>query len=350
MFAKELYDVTIIGGGPAGLYSAFYAGLREMKTKIIESQPFLGGKVNLYPEKMIWDVGGLTPVTGEQLIRQLTQQAATFNPTIILNEKVTSIDQVDDCFHLHTESGQVHFSKTVILAIGAGILKPVKLELEGAEKFEETNLHYLVKSLAHFRDKTVLISGGGNSALDWAKELSEVAGRVYLAYRKDAFKGHEATISQVQRNGVICLLNTEIAALKAAADRPEIERVVLRHLDDQTVTELKIDELLVCHGFERDVDVILNSKVKIRMKDEYCIDGTPLSETSVPGIYAAGDILKHEGKLYLIAGAFQDAANAVNRAKQFISPEAAPYGMVSSHHEQLQEKSQQLKKQMVPNG
>ncbi|WP_029098117.1 NAD(P)/FAD-dependent oxidoreductase [Brevibacillus thermoruber] len=346
MNAQDLYDVTIIGAGPAGLYSAFYAGLREMKTKIIEYHSFLGGKVNVYPEKLIWDVGGLTPVTGEQLIRQLIKQGTTFDPTIVLNEKVVSIDKEGDIFTLHTGSGQIHYSKTVIIAIGSGIVKPIKLQLDGAEKFEVTNLHYTVKSLARFHNKTILISGGGNSALDWANELSDVAKKVYLTYRKDALKGHEATITKIKKNGVVCLLNTEIERLIASDDHSVIERVVLRNHEENAVSELNVDEVIVCHGFEHEKELIKNSKVDIRMRDEYCIDGTPLSETSVPGIFAAGDILKHDGKLFLIAGAFQDAANAVNRAKQYISPDATSYGMVSSHNDRFNEKNKELKKLM----
>lgn len=347
MSVKDMYDVTIIGAGPAGLYSAFYAGLREMKTKIIEFQSFLGGKVNVYPEKLIWDVGGLTPVTGEQFIRHLIQQGTTFDPTIVLNEKVVSIARDEDGFILHTHSGQMHYSKTVIIAIGGGILKPMKLQLDGAEKFEVSNLHYTVKSYARFHNKTILISGGGNSALDWANELSDVAKQVYLTYRRDALKGHEATITKVQENGVKCLLNTEIDRLIAADDHSAIQRVVLRHHENDSYSELDIDELIVCHGYEHEKELIQNSEVDIRMKDEYCIDGTPLSETSVPGIFAAGDILKHEGKLFLIAGAFQDAANAVNRAKQYITPDATSYGMVSSHNDVFKERNQELKKLML---
>lgn len=347
MNTPEVYDVTIIGAGPAGLYSAFYAGLREMKTKIIESQAYLGGKVNIYPEKLIWDVGGLPPVTGEQLIRQLIRQGTTFDPTIVLNEKVLSISRDERGFALHTNSGAAHYSKTVILAIGAGIIKPVKLQLDGAEKFEVTNLHYTVKSYARFRNRTILISGGGDSALDWASELSDVAKKVYLAYRKDAFKGHEATITKVRKNGVVCLLNTEIERLIAADDHSFIERVVLRHHGEDAAVELEVDDVIVCHGYEREKELIRDSKVDIRMKDEYCIEGTPLCETSVPGIFAAGDCIQYDGKLYLIAGAFQDAANAVNRAKQFIAPEAASYGMVSSHNDLFKEKNKELKQQML---
>ncbi len=176
MNREELFDVTVIGGGPAGLYSAFYSGLREMRTKIIEFQPQLGGKIHVYPEKMIWDVGGLLPVTGDKLIEQLVQQGLTFKPEVVLDTKVESIIRNEDgTFTLKTSNGAEHFSKTVIVATGSGILKPQKLSIEGAERFEVSNLNYTVKSLKRFKDKTVIISGGGNSAVDWANELEPIA-------------------------------------------------------------------------------------------------------------------------------------------------------------------------------
>lgn len=342
MHNKELFDVTIVGGGPAGLFSAFYSGLREMKTKIIEFQSFLGGKVHVYPEKLIWDVGGLTPLPGSQLIEQMVAQGLTFKPDVVLGEKITSISKNDeDHFVLHTDSGQMHYSKSVILAIGGGILKPIKLDIEGAERFEVTNLHYTVKSLERFKDKTVLISGGGNSAIDWANELEPIAKRVYLTYRKETLKGHEAEISRLERSSVECLLNTSIEKLIASEDHQRIETVALRRNETGVTFELEIDEMIINHGYERDKELLANSEVQIELKD-YWIAGTPLSETSVPGLYAAGDILHHEGKLHLIAGAFQDAANAANKAKQYISPDANAHGMVSSHNDLFTQKNREL--------
>jgi len=343
----ELYDVTIIGGGPAGLFSAFYSGLREMKTKIIEFQPFLGGKVNVYPEKMIWDVGGLKPIPGEQLIEQMVAQGLTFSPTVILGEKVTSIVKGDEGhFVLQSDSGQTHYSRTVILAIGYGILKPTKLELEGAERYEVANLHYTVKSLGRFKDKTVLISGGGSTAIDWANELAPIAKQVYLTYRKEALKGHEAEVSKLLDNGVNCLLNTEIEKLIAQPDQDTIGSVLLRNNEDSGMVELTVEEVIISHGYDQDRDLLDNSDVQIEMKNEWNVAGTPMSETSVPGIFAAGDLLSHDGKLHLIAGAFQDAANAVNKAKQFIMPGAEAYAMVSSHNEAFIERNRELKKQL----
>jgi len=338
-------DVTIIGGGPAGLYAAFYSGLRELKTKIIEYQPFLGGKVHVYPEKMIWDVGGLTPVPGAKLIEQLVAQALTFEPEVVLGEKVESIARdAEGIFLLHTASGAVHRSRTVILAVGGGILKPIKLNIEGAERFEVTNLHYTIKSLARFKGKQVLISGGGNSAVDWANELAPIAAKVYLTYRSDALKGHEAEITKLGKGGVELLLNTTITKLIADKDQGQVASVMLANGEDSEV-RLEVDEVIISHGYERDKELLDNSEVKIELKD-YRVAGTPTSATSVPGIYAAGDVLYHEGKLHLIAGAFQDAANAVNEAKQYITPEAHSYGMVSSHNELFAEKNRELLKEL----
>ena len=345
MDAQAIFDVTIIGGGPAGLYSAFYSGLREMKTKIIEFQPVLGGKVNVYPEKMIWDIGGVTPLSGEQFIQQMIAQGRTFDPDIVLGEKVLSMKKTEDgVFVLQTSSGQEHYSRTVILAIGSGILNPVKLTLEGAERYEVSNLHYTVKSLRLFKDKTVLISGGGNAAVDWANELEPIAKKVYLTYRKEALKGHEAEVSKLMGSSVVCLLNTSIERLIASPDREGIDVVVLRDGDDGAITELAVDEVLINHGFQLDKDLLQNSEVRIEMSSEWGIAGTPMSETSVPGLYAAGDILSHDGKLQLIAGAFQDAANAVNKAKTYISPDARAHGMVSSHNDVFAERNRELKK------
>ena len=347
MNSEQLFDVTIIGGGPAGLYSAFYSGLREMKTKIIEFQPYLGGKVHVYPEKMIWDIGGLTPVTGERLIEQTIQQGLTFDPHVVLGEKVTSINKNEDgYFVVHTSSNQKHLSKTVILAVGGGILKPLKLTIEGAERFEVSNLHYTVKSLSRFKGKTVLISGGGNAAVDWANELEPIAKKVYLTYRKDILKGHEAEVTRLFNGSVECLLNTSIEKLIAANDHHSIEKVELLSAEDGLTVQLSVDEVIINHGYERDKELTSNSGLNIEMVDQYRIAGSPMSETSVPGLYAAGDILDNGGKLHLIAGAFQDAANAINKAKQYITPDAYGHGMVSSHNDIFKDKNRELVKHL----
>ncbi|MGG2016885.1 NAD(P)/FAD-dependent oxidoreductase [Bacillus sp. S10(2024)] len=348
MNQAELFDVTVIGGGPAGLYSAFYSGLREMKTKIIEFQPQLGGKIHVYPEKMIWDIGGLPPVIGAKLIDQLVEQGLTFHPEVVLNEKVESITRNEEgIFVLKTSSGERHFSKTVIVATGSGILKPQKLAISGAERFEVSNLNYTVKSLKHFQDKTVIVSGGGNSAIDWANELEPIAKKVYLTYRKDTLSGHEAQITQLMNSSAICFLHTTITKLIAGDNHEAIERVELTNHETGEVSYLSIDEVIINHGYERDMTLLENSELNIEIIDDHFIAGNANSESSIEGLYAAGDILKHEGKLHLIAGAFQDAGNAVNKAKQFIHPDASEYGMVSSHNDVFKQRNRELINQMM---
>ncbi|HSJ39008.1 MAG TPA: NAD(P)/FAD-dependent oxidoreductase [Planococcus sp. (in: firmicutes)] len=344
----ELYDVTIIGGGPAGLYSAFYSGLREMKTKIIEFQPRLGGKLHVYPEKMIWDVGGQPPTSGAKLIDQLVAQGLTFNPEVVLNEKIESIEKrKDGLFRMEGSSGQIHLSKTVIVAVGGGILNPQKLEIEGAERFEVANLNYTVKSLERFKGKTVLISGGGNSAIDWANELEPIAARVFVSYRKESLAGHEAQVSQLLASSAVCRLNTSISRLIASDSRDTIEFVELTDQVSREKTLLPVDEVIINHGYERDISLLGNSPLEIDIADDYYIAGTAKSESSVGGLFAAGDILQHPGKLNLIAGTFQDAANAVNQAKSYIQPDAQKSAMVSSHNEIFKKRNKELVKQMM---
>ncbi|TYS63500.1 NAD(P)/FAD-dependent oxidoreductase [Sutcliffiella horikoshii] len=344
----DVFDVTIIGGGPAGLYSAFYSGLREMKTKLIEYQPQLGGKIHVYPEKMIWDVGGLTPVPGAKLMEQLVEQGLTFDPEVVLNRKVVSITRnEDELFVLEDSHGERHFSKTVIVAVGGGILHPQKLDIEGADRFEVTNLNYTVKSLKHFKDKTIIISGGGNSAIDWANELEPIAKQVYVTYRKEALSAHEAQVSQLLNSSAECFFQTSITKLIASSNHEVIERVELTNHQTGEVSYLAVDEIIVSHGYERDGTLIENSELPIEMVDTYYVSGNANSETTVPGLYAAGDILKHDGKLHLIAGAFQDAANAVNKAKQYIQPQANSYAMVSSHNDIFKSRNKKLIKQLV---
>ncbi|TFB21769.1 NAD(P)/FAD-dependent oxidoreductase [Filobacillus milosensis] len=347
MNANEVYDVTIIGGGASGLYSAFYSGLRGMKTKIIEYQNELGGKLHAFPEKMIWDVGGQPPIIGEKFMKQLIEQGLTFDPTVVLNTKVVSIQEENQCFVIQDGAGNEHFSKTIIIAIGSGILKPQKLKVDGAEKFELSNLNYTVKSLGRFKDKTVVISGGGNSAIDWANELSQVAKKIYVTCRKEQFKGHEAQVEQLQNGETTCLFNTCISKLIPSENQDQIKCIEVNNTSTGEVSEIEVDEVIVNHGYDIDTSLMKDSNLNIEMEDQYFIKGNSCSETSVPGVYAVGDILKHDGKINLLAGCFQDAVNAVNKAKQYIEPKADQTAMVSSHNDIFKNKNKELIKEMI---
>ena len=184
----------------------------------------------IYPEKMIWDVGGITPILGEQLIAQLVEQAKTFDLTIVLNQQIVGVERLADAsFILTAATGEKHHSKTIILAVGYGMLTMNKLEIEGADRYEVTNLHYTVQELEMFRGKHLLISGGGNSAVDWANELEPIAASVTVVHRRDDFGGHEKNVLKMKESSVAVATPYEIVRLHGDGD--SIEQVSISHLE-----------------------------------------------------------------------------------------------------------------------
>lgn len=335
----ELYDVTIIGGGPAGMYAAFYSGMRDLKTKVIDANEQLGGRMLIYPEKMIWDVGGVTPILCEKLIGQLEQQSQTFEPTIVLGTQVYGMEQQEDgTYILVTSEGEKHWTRTLILAIGRGILKMAKLELEGAERYEVSNLHYTVQELEPFRGKRVLISGGGNSAVDWANELEPIAEQVTVVHRREQFGGHEKNIVKMKESSVDVRTPYEVTQL-FSSNGEMIDRVTVAHLESGTTEQLAVDAVIVNHGLKADFSGIKDWGLKM---DDWNVFVNGKLESNLPGIFAAGDFANYDSKLNLIAGAFTDAALAVNSAKLYMVPEAPKVAYVSSHNERFKEKNKAL--------
>lgn len=337
---EEIYDITIIGGGPAGLFTAFYAGLREMKTKIIEADNKLGGKVHVYPQKMVWDVGGLTPLTGRELIDQSIKQGLTFDPTVVLGQIVTDIEKNEDgIFMLTTSAEERHYSKTIVIATGmGGVISPLKLEVPRANEFESKNLYYKVLDVNKFRGKSLLISGGGPSSIDWGNDLSPIAKEITLIYRGDDLKGLESTKTKLINNGVNIVFNTEIHEL---AGEDEVSEVVLYNNKTNERYTMPVDALLVNHGYNKDNYLFNNeqNKTGLELGDYFQVKSDANGNTNLPGIYGAGDCVSYEGKLKLIAGAYQDAANAVNSAKLYMEPDAHKTAIVSSHNDILDEKN-----------
>ncbi|WP_119066496.1 NAD(P)/FAD-dependent oxidoreductase [Rubrobacter indicoceani] len=341
MSLEEVYDVTIVGGGPTGLYTAFYAGMRDLGTKIIEYHPHLGGKLHVYLEKVIWDIGGLPPTTGERVVENLVEQGTTFDPTVVLGERVTRIERKAGVFEVRCRSGAVHLSRTVILALGYGVLNPKKLTIDGAEKFEVTNLYYTVGSLSRFRGKRVLISGGGNAAIDWANTLEPVAEQVTISHRREEFTGHERSILDLRASSVRTMTPYSIKELHAEGD--EISSVSLENAATGEVEKIEVDAVIVNHGFDSDVGFIEEND--FRRKGEYCIVVDEHMRTDIPGIFAAGDLVYYDGKLHLISGCFVEGATAVNSAKLYLEPEAEESAYVSSHNERFSEKNRRLELQ-----
>ncbi|GEK34404.1 NAD(P)/FAD-dependent oxidoreductase [Kurthia sibirica] len=331
----DLYDVTIIGGGAAGLYSSFYSGLRGMKTKIIEYQSSLGGKVQLFPEKKIWDIGGQPPITGDAFIKQLIAQALTFNPTVELNTKVVQLEErADGIFDIHTNTGS-HYSKTVIFAVGGGIINPQKLSVDGVPKADLKNLHYVVRSFEQFRDQHVVVSGGGNTAIDWANELKGIAKEIHVVYRGEELSAHESQVTFLKDHAHV-QLNTTIHRVIANDETRAIEKIVLQNTIDQSETEVAVDHLIVSHGFDMDQSIDFKLSKELGRVNDFYVETTAQTVTAIPGLFAAGDIASYSGKVNLLVGCFQDAVNAVNMAKLHIEPQANKTAMVSSHNERVQ--------------
>lgn len=337
----ECYDVTIIGGGPAGLYAAFYSGMRDLKTKVIEHEKELGGKVNVYKEKTIWDVGGLPPTSGTQLISHLVDQALTFHPAIAMGEQVIDIQRMDDgLFHITTNKNRDHYSKAIILTTGYGILRQAKLNIQGTEKFETSNLHYTVNNMEQFRHKHVIISGGGNSAVDWANELEPMAKSVTVVHRRDQFGGHEKFVEKMRQSSVDILTPYAIDDVKASPDGCCIEQVTLKHCENEQCHLRRTDAVIVNHGYQPDLSFLNHHPLGLQVEERRLLT-SPHMETSASGIFAAGDISNHSSSIPLIAGAFTEAGLAVNAAKLYIHPDADRYALVSSHNDRF--KKQQFK-------
>jgi thioredoxin reductase len=324
----ELFDVTIIGGGPIGLFTAFYCGMREMKTKIIEFLPFLGGKVSyFYPEKTIRDIGGIPRITGMDLVTQLKEQANTFKPTIALGQQVVGIQRLHDgTFMLTSHNGDVHYTRTIILATGFGTLKSVKLALTNAENYEDGNLHYTVGALDVYKNKHVLISGGGNSALDWANELLPIAKQVTIVHRRNEFAGLECMITNIRCSGANIMTPCVLDALHGNAGM--ISSVTIRNLESDETIGVQVDEVLINHGFSIDLGPMNEWGLKIE-NGSVKVDG--MMRSNIAGIFVAGDAANYRYKLPLIAGGFTEGPLAVNSAKAYLEPEKQLLPIYSTH-------------------
>ncbi|WP_342421853.1 NAD(P)/FAD-dependent oxidoreductase [Paenibacillus sp. FSL E2-0178] len=337
--SMELYDVTIIGGGPAGMYTAFYSGMRDLKTKLIEAKEELGGRMLIYPEKMIWDVGGVTPTLCRKLIDQLAEQARTFDPTIVFGQQIVhQARQEDGTYILTSATGEQHWTRTVILTIGYGILQMAKLEIEGADRYEVTNLHYTVQELEPFRGKRVLISGGGDSAVDWANELEGIAASVTIVHRRERFGGHEKNIVRMKESSVNVRVPYAVNQLHSS-NGEQIDQVTISHIESGESEQLEVDAVIVNHGLKSDFGPLKDWGLDM---GEWWAKVSGKLETNLPGIFAAGDFVDYDSKVRLIAGTFTDAVLALNSAKLYMDPEADKVAYVSSHNDRFKEKNKAL--------
>lgn len=316
----ETRDITIIGGGPTGLFAAFYAGLRGSSCRIIDSLPELGGQlVALYPEKYIFDVGGFPKVLSKDLARSLVAQAMQFEPEIVLDAQVRTLDRVNGRFEIRCDTAS-YPTRSVVIAGGKGAFEPMPLKCVGYDAFMHRGVEYAVRSPDAFGGKRVLIVGGGDSALDFVLMLKDIAESITLVHRRDGWRAHAASVRQMEaaaQAGEIDLRTFHEVREIHGTDR--VERVTIYdNRTDEDVT-IECDALLSCLGFKPDLGPIKGWGLEVE-KNRILVD--PLMATNIPGVYAAGDIVDYTGKLDLIATGFAEAAIAVNNAVHFVDPSA----------------------------
>ena len=319
---KPIKDITIIGGGPAGLFALFYAGMREVSAQIVDALPEAGGQLTaLYPEKYIFDVAGIPQVLAKDLVRSLVQQAGRFQQPIHLTQRVIGLEQDGKEFVLVTDRDRFP-TRSIIIAAGIGAFSPRRLPQRCAEPWYGRGIYDVVTDPEQFRDRRVLIIGGGDSAFDWGTQLLSRASRVTLGHRSDRFRAHGATVAEFQSavNAGRAELYTfhELHDITCRNGSDRFSHVVLRDIKAKSTRELEVDVVLPMLGFVSNMGAIGEWGLTIQ-NDEISVNSQ--METGRAGIYAAGDVTTYPGKLKLIATGFGEAATAVNQAVHWIYPE-----------------------------
>ena len=320
MQEAELKDLTIIGGGPTALFAAFYAGMRGISCRIIDSLPELGGQLTaLYPEKYIYDVGGFTRILARDLARNLIDQGLQFGAEVRLEEQVQQLIREQDAMIISTNHGR-YPTRTVLIAAGKGAFAPRKLECPGYDDLLGKGVSYHVKDPRLYDGKRVLIVGGGDSAVDWVLNLKDKTERLILIHRRDGFRAHAHSMKQMKdavESGEIELLTHREVRRIEGEQCVRAVTIFDNRTDEDTTYE--VDAVVALIGFKPDLGPLENRGLEFK---RHSIVVNHRLETNLPGVFAAGDIATYEGKLELIATGFSEAAMAVNHAVHLIDPKA----------------------------
>ncbi|GGF28718.1 ferredoxin--NADP reductase [Aliidongia dinghuensis] len=317
-------DVAIIGAGPVGLFAIFECGMLRMRTHVIDTLDMVGGQcAALYPEKPIYDVAGHPAIEARDLIDKLAHQAAPFHPVYHLGQQVTGLTQIEDGgFRLETSRGQTIAAKAVILAAGCGAFGPNRPPLDGIEAFEGKSVFYMVQRREAFRGQRIVIAGGGDSAVDWAISLAEVAERVMVVHRRAKFRAapeSAARLDQLAESGKIDLVVPyQLHGLDGA--NGHLSAVVVADLDGKE-RRLDADVLLPFFGLSMNLGPIADWGLAL---DRHTVSIDPsTAETNIPGVFAVGDIVTYKHKLKLITTGFAEAAHAAHAAYPLVHPNEA---------------------------
>jgi len=313
-------DICIIGAGPVGLFAVFEAGLLKMRCHLIDALPQVGGQLSeIYPHKPIYDIPGFPAVNAQELVDNLMEQISPFNPSFTLGERVEALTrQADGSYHIIGNEGTVIHAQVVVIAGGLGSFEPRKPEIPGLTDFEGRGVSYMVKNPETYRDKRVVVAGGGDSALDWTIFLSDVAAAVTLVHRSDSFRGApdsaEKVFSLAARGKINLLLQRNLSTVRGNG--------TLSHVGildkDKKETLLEADALIPLFGLSPKLGPIADWGLTID-KSAIAVDTTDYS-TGVERIYAIGDINTYPGKLKLILCGFHEAALMAQSAFRYVYP------------------------------
>jgi thioredoxin reductase len=320
---NEICDITVIGAGPAGLFGAFYAGLRELKVEIVDALDEPGGQLAaLYPEKFIYDVPGYPKIISRDLVKHLVDQAKTWNPGMCLGERIQKLTRnPDGTLELVSNKG-VHHTRSVLICGGVGAFSPKKLPNPELVQYENKGLYYSVREKSVFRGKNILVVGGGDSAVDWALNLKDYAKHVTLIHRRDQFRAVQSAVTEMLHSDVEVRTFHE---LKTVTGNGKVESAVIFDNRTKEETTIPVDAVILTLGFSVDLGPIKDWGLE--MVGTRYVKVNRKGETNIPGVYAAGDISAEEGvePLNLIATGFSQACVAVNFMYQYLNPGAKAF-------------------------
>ena len=317
-------DVVVVGAGPTGLFAVFELGLLDIKAHLVDILPRVGGQCSeLYPEKPIYDIPGFPIVTGQGLVDNLMKQIEPFHPTFHFGEMVEGLEATGTAdkpaFRVTTDAGKVFECKTVVVAAGGGSFQPKKPPIAGVEGYEGKSVFYSVRRMEDFRDKHVLIVGGGDSALDWTLNLHPVAKRITLVHRRDDFRAAPHSVNAMRdlvAKGAMDLRIGQVASI--AGDGGELARATIK-ANDGALTEIECERMMPFFGLTMKLGPI--AQWGLSLNENLVPVDTEKFETSTPGIFAVGDINHYPGKLKLILSGFHEVALAAQKIHRYVFPD-----------------------------
>jgi thioredoxin reductase (NADPH) len=313
-------DVLIIGAGPCGLFAVFELGLLDMRAHLVDVLDKVGGQCGeLYPEKPIYDIPGIRLVTGQGLTDALMEQIKPFRPTFHLNEMVEKIEKIGDpAFRITTDAGSVFECKVVVISAGGGSFHPKRPPVPGIEVYEGTSVFYSVRKMEQFRDKSLLIVGGGDSALDWTLNLHPVAKRVTLLHRRNEFRAAPHSVEQMRALVASGKIDLKIGQVTGLEGEGGVLSSAIVKGNDNTVSKVTCNIMLPFFGLTMKLGPVANWGIALR--NNLVSVETSAFETNVPGIFAIGDIDIYPGKLKLILCGFHEGSLMAQKAHRYVYP------------------------------